>query len=285
VLVATNRLLSSTFRPVARSASGTESNHCLTTETHQPTARTKKTCKCRPFLKRLMGFEPTTFCMASRTCIADSTTKSPAKYRVYRQSASTTIPGVYRKITGIWAPNGHRRCLLPLAGDHRAVCGSTRRSRSRDPRRWGCAAASARPLLDGAPQPRVGECAGNRRQPERKGGVAQDRDDREPARHLEGEQGGDHAALHAADPARQRQQVGKPAAGGRADLIGAETDRPLRACWARGDRPRARRVRTSRPSLRRGRRPRLQEPHRGGAHRPPFPGVGQLESGPGRGVA
>jgi hypothetical protein len=36
-------------------------------QTHQPTASTKKTCKCRPFVKRLMGFEPTTFCMASRT--------------------------------------------------------------------------------------------------------------------------------------------------------------------------------------------------------------------------
>jgi hypothetical protein len=35
------------------------------TQTHYATARTKKTCKRRPFGKRLMGFEPTTFCMAS----------------------------------------------------------------------------------------------------------------------------------------------------------------------------------------------------------------------------
>jgi hypothetical protein len=28
--------------------------------------RDEKVCRCRPFCKRLMGFEPTTFCMASR---------------------------------------------------------------------------------------------------------------------------------------------------------------------------------------------------------------------------
>ena len=36
------------------------------TQTHNPTGRTEKACKRRPFRKRLMGFEPTTFCMASR---------------------------------------------------------------------------------------------------------------------------------------------------------------------------------------------------------------------------
>src|SRR5918992_4148733 len=34
---------------------------------HQPTAQRKRPANCRPFAKRLMGFEPTTFCMASRT--------------------------------------------------------------------------------------------------------------------------------------------------------------------------------------------------------------------------
>jgi hypothetical protein len=38
------------------------------TQTHNPTDDTKKTCKRRPSRERLMGFEPTTFCMASRTC-------------------------------------------------------------------------------------------------------------------------------------------------------------------------------------------------------------------------
>jgi hypothetical protein len=36
-------------------------------QTNKATAETKKTCKYGPFAKRLMGFEPTTFCMASRT--------------------------------------------------------------------------------------------------------------------------------------------------------------------------------------------------------------------------
>jgi hypothetical protein len=35
------------------------------TQTNKATAATKKTCKCRPFAKRLKGFEPSTFCMAS----------------------------------------------------------------------------------------------------------------------------------------------------------------------------------------------------------------------------
>ena len=37
------------------------------TQTNKATAETKKTCKYRPFAKRLKGFEPSTFCMASRT--------------------------------------------------------------------------------------------------------------------------------------------------------------------------------------------------------------------------
>jgi hypothetical protein len=49
------------------------SNHCLMTQTHERTVPSKKTCKCRPFPKRLKGFEPSTFCMAissSRSQIA-----------------------------------------------------------------------------------------------------------------------------------------------------------------------------------------------------------------------
>jgi hypothetical protein len=38
------------------------------TQTHKPTAHPRKTCKYRSFRERLMGFEPTTFCMASSTC-------------------------------------------------------------------------------------------------------------------------------------------------------------------------------------------------------------------------
>ena len=36
------------------------------TQTHKPTAHTEKACNCRPSQKRLKGFEPSTFCMASR---------------------------------------------------------------------------------------------------------------------------------------------------------------------------------------------------------------------------
>jgi hypothetical protein len=51
------------------------------TQTHYATARTKKTCKRRPFRERLMGFEPTTFCMASRTCSAKFPQNMPANRR------------------------------------------------------------------------------------------------------------------------------------------------------------------------------------------------------------
>ena len=43
--------------------------------------RRKKACKYRPFRERLMGFEPTTFCMASRTWDADFTQIMPANGR------------------------------------------------------------------------------------------------------------------------------------------------------------------------------------------------------------
>jgi hypothetical protein len=49
---------------------------------HQPTARTKKACKYRPFAKRLKGIEPSTFSMASRTCVSWSARISPANATV-----------------------------------------------------------------------------------------------------------------------------------------------------------------------------------------------------------
>jgi hypothetical protein len=54
-------------------------NHCLMTQTHEPTAPSKKTCKRRPFRKRLKGFEPSTFCMASRSWDWVHTLNVPAK--------------------------------------------------------------------------------------------------------------------------------------------------------------------------------------------------------------
>ena len=45
------------------------------TQTHQPTAHTKKTCKRRPFRKRLKGFEASTFCMASSSSVPNESRK------------------------------------------------------------------------------------------------------------------------------------------------------------------------------------------------------------------
>ena len=50
------------------------------TQTNQPTAPTKKACKCSPFAKRLKGFEPSTFCMASRRSSQLSYSRARAQY-------------------------------------------------------------------------------------------------------------------------------------------------------------------------------------------------------------
>ena len=54
--------------------------HCQLKQTHSPTAPSKKTCKCRPFAKRLKGFEPSTFCMASRRSSQLSYSRAGAEY-------------------------------------------------------------------------------------------------------------------------------------------------------------------------------------------------------------
>jgi hypothetical protein len=57
-------------------------------QTHLATAPTKKTCKCRPFLKRLKGFEPSTFCMASGTRAPRSALNDPAKEPFFAPAAA-----------------------------------------------------------------------------------------------------------------------------------------------------------------------------------------------------
>src|SRR5688572_15539829 len=47
---------------------------------NKATATTKNTCKCRPFRKRLKGFEPSTFCMASRRSSQLSYSRAGAEY-------------------------------------------------------------------------------------------------------------------------------------------------------------------------------------------------------------
>jgi hypothetical protein len=48
-------------------------------QTHNPAHDAKKTCRRRPSRERLKGFEPSTFCMASRTLASRSTLNDPAK--------------------------------------------------------------------------------------------------------------------------------------------------------------------------------------------------------------
>jgi hypothetical protein len=86
-------------------ASGDRSQSDLT-QTHKPTAHTQKACKYRPFSKRLKGFEPSTFCMASRTCCADSRGISLQTGRVFGTDAQIGFPGIYREFTGVWVVNG-----------------------------------------------------------------------------------------------------------------------------------------------------------------------------------
>ena len=66
VLVARNRLLKSTFRPRPRVAADTIVQSLSGDAVALPGLASKKACKCRPSRKRLKGFEPSTFCMASR---------------------------------------------------------------------------------------------------------------------------------------------------------------------------------------------------------------------------
>jgi hypothetical protein len=77
------------------------------TQTHYPPAETEKTCKCRTFQKRLKGFEPSTFCMASRACVSCSTRISPANAAILGSEARSQFPGFQREFTGVQAPNGH----------------------------------------------------------------------------------------------------------------------------------------------------------------------------------
>jgi hypothetical protein len=54
-----------------------------------------------------MGFEPTTFCMASRTYGSGSERISPANARVHVCSVVLRFPGFDREFTGVWVPNGY----------------------------------------------------------------------------------------------------------------------------------------------------------------------------------
>jgi hypothetical protein len=64
--------------------------------------RDEKACKSQVFGKRLMGFEPTTFCMASSLCGDADCPDIPANGRFYFREQPPTIPAFHREITGVW---------------------------------------------------------------------------------------------------------------------------------------------------------------------------------------
>jgi hypothetical protein len=76
-------------------------------QTHLPADRSKRTCKSQVFVKRLKGFEPSTFCMASSSYRTGHDQEPPANARMsagrrcQRQSREVT------RLPGVWAPNGH----------------------------------------------------------------------------------------------------------------------------------------------------------------------------------
>jgi hypothetical protein len=59
------------------------------------------------FGERLKGFEPSTFCMASRSYGCPSAPISPANARVLRCGCHFAIPRRSTRVHGGWAPNGH----------------------------------------------------------------------------------------------------------------------------------------------------------------------------------
>ena len=106
------------------------------TQTHKPTAHAKKSCKCKPFLKRLMGFEPTTFCMASRTCSPDSVRKVAGNSGFPRYRRGVGFPGFHWETTGLGHRMGTRAGLV-------GVGGFEPRSRDHERERAGTAARSS----------------------------------------------------------------------------------------------------------------------------------------------
>src|SRR5919106_1233764 len=73
---------------------------CPATQAHQPTADTKKTCKCRPFAKRLKGFEPSTFCMASSSSTPEIVAKCLQISRYHGVSPRMGLPRIAPKYQG-----------------------------------------------------------------------------------------------------------------------------------------------------------------------------------------
>jgi hypothetical protein len=80
VLVARNRLLKSTFRPRPRVAADTIVQSLSGDADALLDCYNKKGLQMQPFSKRLKGFEPSTFCMASRRSSQLSYSRTRAQY-------------------------------------------------------------------------------------------------------------------------------------------------------------------------------------------------------------
>ena len=95
VLVARNRLLKSTFRPRPRVAADTIVQSLSGDADALLDCYPKKTCKCRLFRKRLKGFEPSTFCMASSVWRTGLGSSVPSKGSCFwSRAAPGWCPGV-----------------------------------------------------------------------------------------------------------------------------------------------------------------------------------------------
>src|SRR5215211_4786553 len=68
----------------------------------------KKTCKCTLFTKRLKGFEPSTFCMASRTLAPGRVPNSSANERFSHPATARPMPCIHRETTGVSGPKPDR---------------------------------------------------------------------------------------------------------------------------------------------------------------------------------
>jgi hypothetical protein len=128
------------------------------TQTNKATAATKKTCKCRPFSKRLKGFEPSTFCMASRTCVSWSACIFPANAGVLGCEQRPAIP---RLLPGVHGGLGTQRAPSSYAS---GPCWSSSRTSSLTLRamssRIALTSSGGRPAGSQSPGLRQGACCG-----------------------------------------------------------------------------------------------------------------------------
>ena len=107
VLVARNRLRKSTFRARMRVAADTIVQSLSGGADALLDCYNEKACKCRPFSKRLKGFEPSTFCMASGTWGRGTHTQSLHR-GIFRGNVAWPSSRSSRRLAAIWGPNGDR---------------------------------------------------------------------------------------------------------------------------------------------------------------------------------